>query len=140
MSKTTNTNGLDIRFKINKKEYRLRSSAYDFILEEVKIGKSGKVEGEEVFDFVGNGSTLYTFLNYLPKEYHLRNSELNSLKELLDEQRLLIESLSDITSNITLECFIKPEERKSLFNKVQDLENEIERLKTDNRSLRKKKS
>lgn len=138
MSKSDNTNGLDIRFNVGRKNYRLRSISYDFCLEEIKIGKTEKTEGKEVFELIGYGSTLEQIFYYLYKEHQLRNSEIYEVKQLVDELAIVLKSIHEQTSNITFECFIKPEERKSLVSKLRKYEEEIERLKKENQSLRAK--
>lgn len=139
MSKSTNTSGLDIRFKINSKEYRLRSSRYDFILEEVKVRKEGDNAGEEWFDSIGSGSTLYQIFTYLYKEHHLRMSEIESVQGMVDEIQSLIDSLRSQMNNITVECFIHPDDKASLVKRYEAIEAECERLKSENQSLRRKK-
>jgi len=134
---TKEKRGLNIRFKVGKSTYVLRSTVYDFILEEIKT-KIKDDKPEEYICPIGSGSTLYSLLRYLSSEYYLRNTEIKTLIELIREQEVIMKSLSEITNNVTIECFIKPEDKKSLANQIKKLEIKIERLTKENQSLRGK--
>lgn len=56
---------MNIRFKVDLRDYQMTSDKYQIVLNEVKVGQSGKREGEETFTNLGYYKTPFDALKSL---------------------------------------------------------------------------
>lgn len=125
---------LDINFKIGRKKYLLKSSTYDFILSEVVKSKSKDNEDIEVEKKIGYFADLGYVLSYIPN-HHLRNvssatnTDLESLSELHNELKTVMEDIKKASSQIIAECYMSPEEANKQKIKIEKLEKMVKSKK-----------
>lgn len=71
---------MNVRFKINDSEYRIKSGALDLHLELVGTKKEGKRAGEETFIHIGHHGNVFEALKTIPNHQGLI-SECTTLEE-----------------------------------------------------------
>ena len=83
---------MDIRFKIQDVNYRIKSNALDLHLEKANTVQDGENKGKETFVHVGHHKNVFECLKNIPDEYIL-NSEC---KTMIEVGKLYVEVLCDI--------------------------------------------
>lgn len=128
---------LNIKFELGGKEYRLKSSTYDFSLYSIGYVKEGENKGKETENFIGYFANIFDLDRYMPNKT-LRNTDLEFLSELKEKLNDIINGLEPMTKYMVAEAFIKPDESKSYQAQIKKLLDENEKLRNDNTELKKK--